>query len=230
VLKHIKNWRVLGAFLLLLLLALVVFWEPLLELLSFISDREAFTAYIYRFGWLGPVVLAALHLVQVVISIVPGDVFYLAGGYIYGLVPGFILNLIVTVGAGLVAFSIARRWGRPVVDRLAPAKVIDRWDVVAKRHGFVFFLMSFMLPIFPTDTMNYVAGLSSIPLQQYALASVLGRAPLIFLVTLLGAHGTDLASVHLAPLVLGIVIVVIIALYVVWLTVFRQLTTEVREL
>lgn len=212
-----------------LLLALLILWvlrEPLLTLLTFISDRNAFTAYIYKFGWLGPLVLSALHLVQILISIVPGDVFYLAGGYIYGLVPGFALNWFVTVGSGLLAFAIARRWGRPVVDRLAPAKVIDRWDAVSRKHGLVFFLTSFMLPVFPTDTMNYVAGLSSISLQQFALASLVGRAPLIFLVTFLGAHGTDMASLDLAPGLLLLVILIIVGLYVVWLTLFRKLTSE----
>jgi len=227
--KHLKNKSILLLFGLGALILLLVLWEPILQLLAFVSDRQAFIEYIYRFGWMGPVVLSVLHLIQVVISVMPGDVFYLAGGYIYGLLPGFALNLIVTLGAGLLAFAIARRWGRPVVDRLAPPRVIDRWDAVAQKHGFVFFFMSFMLPIFPTDTMNYVAGLSSIPMQQFAVASLLGRAPMIFLITFLGAHGTDLASLNLAPGLFILVILVILALYIVWLTVFRKLTSEVLE-
>jgi uncharacterized membrane protein YdjX (TVP38/TMEM64 family) len=200
--------------------------SPVIELLTFVSDRDAFTTYIYGFGWLGPVVLSLLHLVQILISILPGDVFYFAAGYVYGLAPGFALNLIVTVASGLLAFFIARRWGRPVVDRLAPARVIDRWDAAARHHGFVFFVMSFMLPIFPTDTMNYVAGLSLIPWQQFALASLLGRAPMILLFTFLGAHGTDIVALKLDPILWVIVAIVVICLYVVWLIFFRKLTTE----
>jgi uncharacterized membrane protein YdjX (TVP38/TMEM64 family) len=148
---------------------------------------------------------------------------------VYGLPVGFLLNLTVTTFAGLVAFSIARKWGRPVVDRLAPAQVIDRWDAAARHHGFVFFLMSFMLPLFPTDTMNYVAGLSLIPWPQYALASILGRGPLIFLFTFLGAHGTDIAALGLSPTVWLIIGVVVVALYVVWLIFFRRLVSGVFE-
>jgi uncharacterized membrane protein YdjX (TVP38/TMEM64 family) len=175
------------------------------------------------------VVLALLHVGQIVISIVPGDVFYLAAGYVYGLAAGFALNLSITVGAGLLAFHIARRWGRPVVDRLAPPRVVDRWDAVARRRGFAFFLMTFLLPIFPTDTLNYVAGLSSIRWQEFALASMLGRTPSIFLFTLLGAHGTDMASLDLPPAVFVVVIVSVLGLYVAWLTFFRRLTMEALE-
>jgi uncharacterized membrane protein YdjX (TVP38/TMEM64 family) len=227
--KRNKNWPL---YLLIILGVALVLWllrVPLLESFGFIGNRQAFIEYINGFGLLGPLVLALLHVVQILISILPGDVFYLAAGYVYGLVPGFVLNLTVTVGAGLLAFNIARRWGRPVVDRLAPAQVVDRWDAVARRRGFVFFLMSFMLPIFPTDTINYVAGLTSIRWQEFALASLLGRSPSIFIITLLGAHGTDLASLNLPPATLLLVILVIIGLYITWLTFFRKLTTEALE-
>lgn len=225
--KRSKDWPF---FLVVTILGLALIWSlrsPFIELLRFVSDREAFTIYIYGFGWLGPVVLSLLHLLQILISIMPGDVFYFAAGYIYGLGPGFALNLVVTTGSGLLAFAIARRWGRPVVDRLAPARVIDRWDAAARRHGFVFFVVSFMLPLFPTDTMNYVAGLSLIPWQQFALATLLGRAPMIFLFTLLGAHGTDIVALRLDPLIWGLVAVIVVGLYVVWVIFFRKMTTEV---
>jgi uncharacterized membrane protein YdjX (TVP38/TMEM64 family) len=226
---RIKNWPLLLFISLGVLFALYLLREPLLELLGFISDRQAFIQYINSFGFLGPVVLALLHVVQVLISLLPGDVFYLAAGYVYGLAPGFALNLGVTVGAGLLGFNIARRWGRPVVDRLAPAQVVDRWDAVARRRGFAFFLMTFLLPIFPTDTLNYVAGLTSIRWQEFTLASLLGRTPSIFLFTLLGAHGTDMASLDLPPAAFVVVILSIIGLYVAWLTFFRRLTAEALE-
>jgi len=227
--KRNTNWPLLLPIALGAALALWMLRAPLLELFGFIGDRQAFIEYINGFGLLGPLVLSLLHIVQVVISIMPGDVFYLAAGYVYGLVPGFVLNLTVTVGAGLLAFGIARRWGRPVVDRLAPPRLIDHWDAVARRRGFVFFLVSFMLPIFPTDTMNYVAGLSSIRWQEFALAGLLGRAPLIFLFTLLGAHGTDIASLDLPPAVFVTVILIIVSFYVAWLVFIRKLTTEALE-
>lgn len=224
-----RRW-IIAIVVVLAVLALVWFQRSLvLELLSFLGNRQAFTEYIHSFGLLGPIVLLVLQTAQILISILPGDLFYLSAGYVYGLTLGFVLNLSVTTGAGLLAFLIARRWGRPVVDRLAPARVIDRWDETARRHGFPFFLMSFMLPVFPTDTMNYVAGLSPIPWPQFALASLLGRAPLVFLYTLLGAHSTDLAALGLSPLTWAVVALVIAGLYILWLTLFRRLLGEVRN-
>jgi uncharacterized membrane protein YdjX (TVP38/TMEM64 family) len=227
--KRSKSWLLwllaLGA----IALFAWVFRNQLQEFWHFASDRQAFIAYIYGFGIWGPVVLASLHVLQVIISMLPGDVFYFAAGYVYGLQVGFLLNLTITIGAGFLAFMIARRWGRPVVDRLAPARVIDRWDAAARKHGFVFFLLSYMLPLFPTDTMNYLAGLTTIPWHQFLLASLIGRGPLIFLVTLLGAHGTDVAALGLDTVAWVIIGIAVVSLYILWIVIFRRLISGVFE-
>lgn len=225
--KNFKSWPLVIFVFLALAAILWLAREPLAEFLRFVGDRAAFSEYIRSFGLLGPLVLACLHVLQVIISMLPGDVFFLAAGYVYGLPIGFALNLTVTVFAGFLAFSIARRWGRPVVNRLAPAHIVDRWDSAAKKHGFVFFLMSFMLPLFPTDTMNYVAGLSLIPWRQFVLAQILGRGPLIFLFTLLGAHGTELGELGFSSQVWVLIGVVVAILYISWIYFFRKFGIEI---
>src|SRR3972149_533948 len=64
-----KNWPLLLLILLAVLFALYWVRQPLPDLFGFISDRQAFIQYINSYGILGPVVLALLHVVQVVISI-----------------------------------------------------------------------------------------------------------------------------------------------------------------
>lgn len=210
-----------------LLIALWIFRDPILELLRFISHREDFVDYISGFGILGPIILASLHLLQVLVAMMPGDVFFFAAGYIYGLRDGYLFNVIVTAAASLVAFGIARRWGRPVVNRLASSVTIDRWDKAARRYGFVFFLISYLLPIFPADTMNYVAGLSLIPWQQFAAATVLGRAPSILLMTVLGAYGYDLASLGWSLQIWILIGLAAVGLYAGWIYFFNKMKNEV---
>lgn len=227
--RNIKNLRLILLIVIGVISLIWFFREPLGQLLAFASDRQAFINYIHRFGLLGPLVLALLQLIQVIVSVLPGDAFYFAAGYIYGLGFGYVINLTATILSGFLAFNIARRWGRPVVNRLASAAVIDRWDAAAKQHGFRFFLATYMLPVFPTDTMNYVAGLSSISWKQFLTASLLGRGPLIFLYTLLGAHSTDIAQLNLPPATFLLIILAVVGIYVVWLTFFRKMTTEVLK-
>ena len=79
-----------------------------------------------------------------------------------------------------------------MVHRLVPASMLDRWNKIAERQGFSLFLISFLLPIFPCDVMNFVAGLSPISPWQFLAASLLGRLPGVALLTLVGSHGLEL--------------------------------------
>lgn len=97
----------------------------------------------------------------------------------------------------MLSFGIGRWGGRPVVIRLAPAKIIDRWDDAANEHGQVFFLTAFLLPVFPADTMNYVAGLSSITAKKFFIAKAIGSSPSILFLTVVGAYGLEVASLNI---------------------------------
>ena len=101
--------------------------------------------------------------------------------------------MIASVAASQAAFLLARWAGRPIVERLAPAEMLDKWNKMAAQKGLVFFLVAFMLPIFPGDLMNYVAGLSSISGVRFFIANLLGRLPRIALITAIGAYGVELS-------------------------------------
>jgi uncharacterized membrane protein YdjX (TVP38/TMEM64 family) len=50
-----------------------------------------------------------------------------------------------------------------------------------------------MLPIFPADVMNFVAGMSSISGRKFLVANFVGRLPGVILLTALGANGLALS-------------------------------------
>ena len=172
----------------------LAFWlvrRPLFELLVLLKDREAIIAYLQGHSAWGPAVLTTIIVLQVLIATIPGHVFMIAGGYVYGFTIAFLITLVSTVAASQLAFALARAFGRPIVHRLAPPKLIGRWEKVADRQGFVFFLFAFILPIFPSDLMSYVAGLSSISSRRFLAANFLGRLPCAVLMTLIGSHGFE---------------------------------------
>ncbi len=212
----LKKWRTTIFIVFGLILMAWMGRHQIMDLMYFISDREAFSIYISNFGLLGPVVLALFQFLQVIVAIMPGYPLFIATGYIYGLPIGFLFNLLSTVAASLLAFGIARRFGRPVVNRLTKSEVLDRWDLAADRYGFPFFLMSFLLPIFPADTMNYAGGLSAISWKKFILARLLGSAPSLFMLTMLGSHGTELSSWGIP--IWGWVLIVLLlgAIYYLW--------------
>ncbi len=211
---------------------LLITWiarEPVLDLMAFIADRPAFEAYIKGYGLWGPGILSALQLFQVTVALVPGHAITISAGYIYGLFAGFAFNLLSVSLAGLIPFHLARWFGRPVVERLAPAKVLDHWDRTASEHGFAFFLTGYLLPVFPADTMNYAAGLSSLPARQFLLANLMGRAPATLLITSVGAYGLELAELPVPRWVWLVGLLVGLALYWGWHTWFRSRRGALRR-
>jgi uncharacterized membrane protein YdjX (TVP38/TMEM64 family) len=110
----------------------------------------------------------------------------------YGFWGGVTLNFLAIIIASQIAFTFARRAGKPAVERFVPDNIWERWGDIAKRGNFFFFLICFWFPIIPSSATNYIAGLSFISGWLFFLASVLGRLPGIVLITLIGSHGLTL--------------------------------------
>jgi len=70
------------------------------------------------------------------------------------------LNMLFVVSASQLAFYLAKIAGRPLVGKLVDTKTLDKWEAIANKRGITFFTIAFVLPVFPTDAMNFVAGLS----------------------------------------------------------------------
>jgi uncharacterized membrane protein YdjX (TVP38/TMEM64 family) len=202
---------------------LLVLWQnrqPVLELLALVRDRQALIQAIQAYGLWAPVLLSIVIMLQVIFAAIPGHLLMVSSGYIYGLGAGFLISWLNTVAASEFTFFLARRFGRPVVERLASIKVIDRWKRVADNQGFTFFLLSFLLPIFPADLMAYVGGLSAVKPKQFFFANLIGRIPVALLMVLMGSHGFALTT----PQIVGILIISVLSLVF-----FFQFTKKVEQ-
>jgi len=198
------------------LLIIGLAWQPLTDLLALLSDREAVIAYVQGCGVWGPVFLSFIQFLQVIVAVIPCQPFMIAAGCVYGFTGGFVLNLVSMAVSSQLAFALARRVGYPLVNRMVPTSVLDRWMKVAERRGAMFFLIIYLVPIFPADTMNFVAGLSLISPRRFLVANSVGRLPWAIVMTLVGSHGLELT---LTPKVLAVIAGIAICaagLFVAW--------------
>lgn len=161
---------------------------PITELLHIIQDQETVSAYLQGFGSLGPVVLFVLLIAQVFVAIIPGHALMVTAGYVYGTL-GLLITLTSTILGSQIAFLIARKHGRSLIYRLASPEVIERWDKIARHQGILFYFFSFVLPIFPSDLMCYVAGLCTISSRRFFIANCMGRTCCAVFITLIGVYG-----------------------------------------
>jgi uncharacterized membrane protein YdjX (TVP38/TMEM64 family) len=168
----------------------VIYRQPLADYVSVITDQQAVSAYLQGFGTLGPIVLFLLLVAQVFIAVIPGHALMVTAGYVYG-PAGLCVVLAGTIFGSQVAFLIARCYGRNLIYKIAPPEIIKRWDGIARHQGIVFYFFSFVLPIFPSDLMCYVAGLSTISARGFLVANILGRTCCAVFITLIGIYGMN---------------------------------------
>ena len=166
--------------------------DPALQFVALIKDRDALARQVHAYGAWGPALLVGLIGLQVTLAVLPGHILMLAGGYLYGAVGGFFITWIATVSASQLNYYLARSAGRQVVYRLASARMVERWETLARGKGFTFFLLMFALPIFPSDLMSYVAGFTEISPRRYLAANLLGHLPCAITASLVGAFGLSL--------------------------------------
>lgn len=142
--------------------------------------------------WLGlwaPVGFIGLYAVATVAA-VPGSIFDLAGGALFGPYLGTAFDLAGgTIGAAL-AFLVARYLARDWVEaRAGPRLQNVMRHVDAEDWRFVAFMR--LVPIFPYNIVNYLLGLTRIPFHRYLLATIVFMAPSTVAYTWLGYAGRE---------------------------------------
>jgi 1-acyl-sn-glycerol-3-phosphate acyltransferase len=166
-----------------------IFHPSIAPVLVMLGDRQAIISYMQHFGSLGPLVLFLLLVAQVFIAVIPGHALMMAGGYIYGPLTAISITAFSTILGSQAAFWIARRYGRRLVNRLAKVNAIERWDQIANKQNAWFFFFAFVLPIFPSDLMCYVAGLGTVAPGGFLVANIAGRLLCAISITLIGSFG-----------------------------------------
>jgi uncharacterized membrane protein YdjX (TVP38/TMEM64 family) len=183
-----KTVKILAA--LVLVTLAVLYRESIVNFFNFITDQQAVSSYLQSFGALGPVVLFCLLVAQVFVAVIPGHALMVTAGYVYGST-GLIVVIASTILGSQIAFTIARRYGRDLIYKLASPAIINKWDRTARHQGIIFYFFSFVLPIFPSDLMCYVAGLATISPRRFFIANVLGRTCCAVFITLIGIYGMN---------------------------------------
>ena len=157
------------------------FWKA-----GLFNSKEALTSYISQLGWAGPAVFVMFQAVQVVLPILPGGLGCLAGVILFGAWKGFWYNYIGICAGSLAAFAIARVCGRPLLESIFPAKMIekyDRWMGSGSRFAKWFAFLIF-IPVAPDDYLCFLAGTTRIGWRLYTAIILLCKPMSIALYSL----------------------------------------------
>ena len=175
-----------------LLLAAVVAGIVVAVLYRESIDSTALEAWITQFGPWAPVVFFCAYVLATVLFL-PGLLFTLAAGALFGPYMGTLIALIgATVGA-TIAFLIARYVLADWIAARTPARV-QRVIGGVEDEGWRFVAMTRLIPFIPFNALNYALGLTRIRLVSYVAASVVFMAPGAAAYAYLGHAGRSLAT------------------------------------
>ncbi len=140
-------------------------------------SAQSLQQYIAGFGLLAPFILTVVQAAQVVFPILPGFLGCVAGAALFGWMGGFLCNYIGISAGSLLAFLLARRYGKGLVGALFPGRRYEKWSswmAKSKSYTAVLFL-SMILPLFPDDFFCYLTGLTKMSVRKFAAIIVLGK-------------------------------------------------------
>ncbi|MDR1775240.1 MAG: arsenosugar biosynthesis radical SAM protein ArsS [Actinomycetes bacterium] len=161
------------------------------------SNPSAAAAYLRGFGVAGPVVSAALMVLQSVLAPIPAFVITFANGMIWGFAAGAALSWSSAMVGAALCFWIARLAGRPVVEKLAGgSRALGFADLFFQRYGSRSVLIARLLPFVSFDLISYAAGLTDIGFGKFWLATGLGQLPATLLYSYLASIGGAATSIR----------------------------------
>ncbi|MDR0398021.1 MAG: TVP38/TMEM64 family protein [Candidatus Nomurabacteria bacterium] len=156
------------------------------QLFAIFGKVDHLKEFIRSAGAFGPVVFVLLQILQVVVAPIPGQVVGVVGGYLFGWW-GLALSIIGNLAGCFIIFILARRFGRPLAEKLFKPETIKKFDYVTESKGAFILFLIFILPFFPDDVICYLAGLTKVPINKLMLASFAGRVPGFLMMTLAGS-------------------------------------------
>jgi uncharacterized membrane protein YdjX (TVP38/TMEM64 family) len=134
-------------------------------------DPNTLQQQVQTWGVWGPVGLGFLRFSSIVIPIFPGTLYAIAAGTLFGFWGGLATIVLADLGACVVNFALAKRYGRGLVEKLVGQRFIDRLDQFTTRHlENNFFLTTGLMMGGGFDFVTYAVGLSAMSWQRFLLA------------------------------------------------------------
>ncbi len=178
-----KSLKLIVAILVVITLSILTVVLPVKEWI-----RE-FIDWVQQLGPAGVVIFIIAYALATVLFL-PGWIFTVSAGLIYGIVAGTAIALTGAVIGASLAFLVARYLLRQNIEELTKKnprfRAID--DAIGKNGWKIIGLLR-LSPLIPFNLSNYFYGITAIPFWQYVLVSAVGMLPGTLLYAYLGAIG-----------------------------------------
>ena len=178
-----------------------VFLRDRLSFDALAQNRDALLAFRdAHFLW-ASVGFLAVYIAIVALSLPGGTIATLAGGFLFGLFPGAVYN-VVGASLGAVAVFLAARagFGAEVAARLQAGRgPVARLQAGLQQNQWSALLIMRLLPILPFFLVNLIAASVGVRLWPFVVTTLLGIIPASLVFTSIGAGLGDVLAAGEAP-------------------------------
>jgi len=154
----------------------------------FVFRAEELRVWIDQFGVFAPLVFVLIQTLQVIVAPIPGQIVALVAGYLFGAVAGTVYSLTGVLIGSAVAFSLAKRYGRSLVEDVLHADIVDRFDGFVERVGVPGLFVLVIVPGLPDDAICFLSGLTRWRLRTFMAVIAVGRLPAYVLTVYAGGE------------------------------------------
>lgn len=163
---------------------------------------ENIVGYIRSFGGAAVLVSFLLMVFQSVAAPLPAFLITFANAAIWGWWKGAILSWSSAMAGALLCFYIARIAGRDVVEKLTSKFAMSSVEQYFERYGKHTILICRLLPFVSFDFVSYAAGLTSMGVGGFLIATGIGQLPATIVYSYVGGMLTGSVKTVVTALLL----------------------------
>jgi uncharacterized membrane protein YdjX (TVP38/TMEM64 family) len=179
--KRFGKWIVVG-----LVVITLSILSAILPVREWIRD---FVGWVQQLGPIGVVIFVLAYALATVLFL-PGWIFTVSAGLIYGILKGTLVALCGAVIGAALAFLVARYLLRQNIQELTQKNPrFAAIDEAIGKNGWKIVGLLRLSPLIPFNLSNYFYGITSISFGPYVLVSAVGMIPGTLLYAYLGAIG-----------------------------------------
>jgi len=211
-LEKLKSW--IGLLVFIAVIVLITVYSA-----QFFANVDNVKNLIGKAGIFAPLTFMLVQIIQVIVAPISHYAIQIAGGAIFGVWLGGLLNYVGSVTGSIFVFFLSRKYGKPLVNKIVSKRIMNKFETVVQKMGPFSLFLIYFLPLFPDDEISYLVGLSKMKFKDYLTANLLGRT--------IGMFGMALVGATIArPTKIGVIIILFLILLAAVLFFFREKLTR----
>lgn len=193
-----------------LITVLLVFCAWYFDLKSLLNV-ESFRAFESSHGFWSVIVFILIYVISIILFF-PASILSILAGVFFGSLLGFVYSMIGIMLGAIIAFYIARHYGRGFVEKITHKRFdkINEYNKKVSENGFITVLFCRLTPLIPFKVPNYILGLTKIRFRDYFTGTFLGMIPETFILVY---FGDSLSTLSIWKIALAISLITIFFIF-----------------